>query len=130
MKDRLDGLSQPLVLVVNDDEAMRHALCFLLRLEGMEIELHEAAKPLLASRDLPRANCLIVKEALPEMSGLDILRALARRHIHIPAILLAVRVNDTLRQRAAELGCRLVLESPVMDSALVDGVWAIVNGEI
>jgi len=118
----------PLVLVVNDDEAMRNALQFALRLEGIEVHAHHAGVDLLADCDLPRADCLILNDRMPQMDGFEVLHALRARAIRLPVILLTSVASAMLRARAAAAGVRLVLEKPILDNALVEGVLRILHG--
>jgi FixJ family two-component response regulator len=130
MYDPVGATLRPLVLVVNGDAAMRGALQFMLQMEGAEVQLHKAGGELLANRELPRADCLIMTDRLPDMDAFEILESLCARKILVPAILLTSHATDALRARAIGLGCRLVLQKPVMDNALIDGVRSILNGEI
>ncbi len=118
---------QPLVLVVNDDEAMRSALQFALRLEGVEVHVHHDGVDLLADRDLHRAGCLILKDRMPHMDGLEVMEYLRAQAIPVPAILLTSAATIGLRARAAAADVRLVLEKPILDNALVEGVLMILD---
>ncbi|MDR3522149.1 MAG: response regulator [Acidocella sp.] len=122
MPDRL-----PLVLVVNDDEAMRNALQFALQLEGVEVHVHGEGADVLADRDLSRASCLILKDRMPRMDGFELLDCLQARDISLPAILLTSAATVRLRARAIAAGVQLVLEKPILDNALVDGVMTILG---
>lgn len=119
--------TQPLVLVVNEDGAMRDALQFALRLEGIEVHVHANGADLLADVDLRRGGCLILNDRMPNMDGFEVMNFLRDHHIALPAILLTSVANSALRARAATAGVRLVLEKPILDNALVDGVMRILS---
>jgi two-component system, LuxR family, response regulator FixJ len=116
---------QPLILVVNDDEAMRNALRFALQLEGVEVHSHGDGADLLADCDLRRASCLILKDRIPNMDGFEVMKNLSARDALPPTILLTANATSELHARATAAGVRLVLENPILDNALVEGVLTI-----
>jgi FixJ family two-component response regulator len=118
-----------LVLIADDDQAVRDALQFALRLVGLNVHAHGGGAELLADADLPRARCIIVDDGMPNMNGFELLRRLHARNIRLPAILLTNHATAGLRARAGAAGVRLVLEKPLMDDALVDSILTIVTAE-
>lgn len=111
-----------LVLVVDDDAAVRNSLKFSLELEGLAVRLYADGEALLNETDLPDEGCLVVDFYMPSMNGLDLVRSLRRRHIGIPAILITGKASQEMRQKAKRAGCRAVLEKPLEDSALLDTI--------
>jgi two-component system, LuxR family, response regulator FixJ len=118
---------QFLVLVANDDDAMRDALKFALQLENFEVHVHRSGLDLLADFDLRRAGCLILKENMPDLDGLEVMQHLRALQVYLPAILLTANATPRLRRRAAAAGFRLVLEKPILDNALLEGVLSILT---
>jgi len=114
--------ARPLVMVVNDDAAMRDALQFVLRLEGLDVHVHADGAALLASRDLPRTKCLILKERLPGMDAFEVLEQLRARELSPPAILLTSVASPALCGKARAVGIWKVLEKPILDNRLVEAV--------
>ncbi|CUA88048.1 Response regulator receiver domain [Chelatococcus sambhunathii] len=110
------------VLIVDDDAAVRASLKFALELEGLDVRLYESAPQLLAEKALPPHGCIVVDYSMPGMSGLELIDALRLRHIGLPAILISGKVNDDLRRQAERHGFRQVLEKPLEDSQLLDGI--------
>jgi FixJ family two-component response regulator len=116
---------QPLVLVANDDEAMRDALQFALRLENFEVHVHGSGNGLLTDRELQRACCLILKDRMADRDGLEVMHFLRERHLCPPAILLTANATPRLRRQAEAAGIRTVLEKPILDNALLESVLKI-----
>jgi FixJ family two-component response regulator len=110
------------VIVVDDDAAVRHSLKFALELEGLDVRAYEGGEALLADGDLPAHGCLVVDYYMPAMTGVELVRRLRSRAVGLPAILITGKATDDLRDRAAEAGFRQVLEKPLEDSALVEGI--------
>ena len=110
------------VLVVDDDAAVRQSLKFALEQEGLEVRLYEVGVQLLADDELPSSGCLVVDLTMPGMDGIDLVGRLRGRNVDLPAILITTPGPPWLRERALRAGFRLVLEKPLEDSALLDGI--------
>jgi two-component system response regulator FixJ len=110
------------VLIVDDDAAVRSALKFALEVEGFEVRLYAGPEVLLADADLPRCGCLVIDYRMPVMDGLELIGALRKRHVSMPAILITGRANNELRRLAAKWGASQVLEKPLSDGALVESI--------
>ena len=110
------------VLIVDDDAAVRSALKFALEVEGFEVRLYAGPEVLLADADLPRCGCLVVDYSMPVMDGLELIGALRKRHVSMPAILITSRANNELRRLAAKWGARQVVEKPLSGGALVESI--------
>ena len=111
-----------IVLVVDDDAAVRSALKFALEMEGFVIRLYDGPQAVLADHGLPERGCLVVDFQMPQIDGLELVRQLRDRQVTLPAILISGRAGNLLKRRAAELGVTCVLEKPLSDAALVEGI--------
>jgi two-component system, LuxR family, response regulator FixJ len=111
-----------IVLIVDDDAAVRSALKFALEVEGFEVRLYAGPQALLADADLPPCGCLVVDYRMPVMDGLELIETLRARHVAMPAILITGRANNELRRLAARSGASQVLEKPLSDGAFIEGI--------
>lgn len=111
--------TKPIVVVVDDDPAVRSSLAFSLETEGIAVRVYETPAQLLS--DIPPAACFIIDYRLPGMSGLDLLAELRRRRITAPAILITTHPSAAVRQRAAKSGTVLI-EKPLLGDALFQEV--------
>jgi two-component system, LuxR family, response regulator FixJ len=109
-----------LVLIVADDQAVRDALQFALRLEGFGVRTHADADGLLADPALSRAACVILDDRKPHLDGFEAMVRLREQAVKVPAILLAGHATTRLRNRAATAGFRAVLEKPLLNNILLD----------
>ena len=116
-----------LVLIVDDDQAVRDALQFALRLEGLCVHVHSGGAALLADPDLGRAGCVILGDRMRQMDGFTLLNTLKARDISLPAIMLTSHATARVRARADAAGVRMVLEKPLLDNALVENIRSILN---
>jgi len=118
---------QPLVLVANDDEAMRDALQFALQLENFEVQVHHSGSDLLKNQELARASCLILNDRMPIMDGITVMYHIRARHLHLPTILLTANATPKLRRQAVSAGIQMVLEKPILDNILLESVLTVID---
>jgi two-component system response regulator FixJ len=116
-----------LVLIAADDQAVRDALQFALRLEGFGVRTYPAADGLLTDAGLARAACVILDDRKPHLDGFDVMARLRERELNAPVILLASYATARLRTRAATAGFRAVLEKPLLNNILLDTLRAILD---
>lgn len=114
-----------LVLIVDDDQAVRDALQFALRLEGLRVHVHSGGAALLADPDLSQAGCVILGDRMKRMDGFALLGNLRARNLSLPTIMLTSHATPSVRARADAAGVRTVLEKPLLDNALVDNIRTI-----
>jgi two-component system response regulator FixJ len=110
-----------LVVVVDDDVAVRNSLKFSLEVEGYEVQAYAGAEELLNQAELARPGCLIIDQNLPGTDGLAALDQLRRRGALIPAILITSQPSPALRARAAAAGVPII-EKPLLGNTLLDTV--------
>ena len=113
------------VFVVDDDAAVRGALKFALELEGLKVRLFDGPAALLAESSFPSDGCLVIDYRMPNMDGLELISQLRALKVGLPIILITGRVSGDLRRRAVKLGVHRVLEKPLSDGALVEGLQSI-----
>lgn len=115
------AVANRLVLVVDDDPAVRNSLKFSLEVESFIVRDYSSASELLRETEIADAGCLVIDYHLPEMNGLEMLNRLRARRVAAPAILITSHPSAFVRQRAAEAGVRIV-EKPLLGDALVEGI--------
>jgi two-component system, LuxR family, response regulator FixJ len=116
-----------LVIIVDDDQAVRDALQFALRAEGLCVHVHSGGASLLADPDLNRARCVILDHRLPRMDGFAVLKNVRAHNPSLPAIMLTSRATPHERARADAAGVKTVLEKPLLDDILMDNIRAILS---
>lgn len=114
---------QTVVVVVDDDPALRRALEFSLGIEGFCVRSFPSGEDLLRQADFPPDSCLIIDYVLPDMNGLAVVEELRRRKLLYPVILITTHPNRRLRDAAAAEGIAIV-EKPLLENTLVDGIRA------
>lgn len=113
----------PIVVIVDDDPAIRSSLVFSLHSEGITgLAFANGGDALKDARAL-RAGCFVIDYKLPGMNGLDLLAELRRRHVAAPAILITTHPSTAVRERAAVTGTALI-EKPLLGDALFQEIRA------
>jgi len=115
--------AKPVVLVIDDDPAVRNSLKFALEIEGFSVRLYPAGAELLEETEMPASGCIVTDYHLPGMNGLDLLARLRERNIRLPAILITTHPSVTIRNQAELAGVRLI-EKPLLSDTLFQGIRA------
>ena len=110
------------ILVADDDRAVRDALKFALELDDFRVYACGDGEELLTHPALEQCDCIVLDYKMPGMSGLDVLTKLAGRAVAAPVIFISGPVSEALRQRALNAGARLVLEKPLLDGILTERI--------
>ncbi len=118
-----------IVLVVDDDSAVRNSHKFSLELEGFEVRTYAGPNELLKEDKLPERGCLIVNYQMPAMNGLELVARLRdRRLLSMPVFLVTGHSSDNLRKRAAIAGVSIV-EKPFLGPRLVECIRQAFDGQ-
>jgi FixJ family two-component response regulator len=110
--------TQPLVVIVDDDESVRESLPDLLRELGFAAKAFPSAEEFLASGDAAAARCLLLDVAMPGMSGPELHRELTARGQQIPTIFITARVDGAARRQLIEQGAVECLFKPFSEQQL------------
>jgi FixJ family two-component response regulator len=113
--------SGPVIIVVDDDPAVRYSLKFSLEIEGFLVRLYASGSELLGERDIPRCSCLVVDQRMSGIAGLDLICKLREQAISAPAILITSHPTAELARRAARANVAIV-EKPLLGNALVERI--------
>jgi two-component system response regulator FixJ len=113
--------SGPVIIVVDDDPAVRNSLKFSLEIEGFLVRLYASGSELLGERDIPRCSCLVVDQRMPGIAGLDLICELRSQAVSAPAILITSHPTAELSRRAACANV-LIVEKPLLGNTLLEQI--------
>lgn len=110
--------------LVDDDEAIRDSLVWLLRSRGVDASAWASAEAFLADYRDDMRGCLLLDIRMPAMSGLELFDGLRRRGCRMPAIFLTGHGDVPQAVQALKAGAFDFLEKPYDDKDLADKVVA------
>ncbi|HTT01811.1 MAG TPA: response regulator transcription factor [Steroidobacteraceae bacterium] len=112
----------PVVYVVDDDEAVRNSLRFLLRSVGLATQTLPSAGEFLASYRPNQPGCLVLDVRMPAMSGLELQQQLNLRGAIIPVIFITGHGDIPMAVEAMQHGAFDFLQKPFRDQDLIDRI--------
>jgi FixJ family two-component response regulator len=116
------GGEEPVVLVIDDDMAMRDSLTSLFQSVGLRVKVFGSAPELLQGR-LPNApSCLVLDIRLPGISGLDFQVEMAKSGIHIPIIFMTGHGDIPMTVQAMKAGAVDFLTKPFRHQEMLHAV--------
>ncbi|GAB4347076.1 MAG: response regulator transcription factor [Gammaproteobacteria bacterium] len=111
---------KPVVFVVDDDEAARDSLCWLVRSVGLEVETAGSAQDFLDRLDPEQPGCLVLDIRMPGMSGLELLSKLGEMGVNLPVIIITGHGDVPMAVRALKAGATDFIEKPFNDQVILD----------
>jgi FixJ family two-component response regulator len=104
---------------VDDDASVRKALARFLTASSFDIATYGSARDFLDSLKTGKPDCLVVDLHMPELTGFDLQRHLARIDIRIPTIVITAYNEPGLRERCQSAGAAAFLLKPLDGSTLI-----------
>jgi two-component system, LuxR family, response regulator FixJ len=119
-----DVVPDKIVHVIDDDEAVRQSLEFLLNSADIEVRTHDSAKAFIDVLEGVDGGCVITDVRMPQMSGLELLERIGQTHSGLPVIVITGHGDVPLAVEAMKAGAVEFLEKPFDDEALLAAVRA------
>ena len=115
-------MTEHLVYLVDDDEAIRDALSWLLRSRGIASHAWPTAEAFLADYSTAMLGCLILDIRMTGMTGVELFDQLLARGCILPVIFLTGHGDVPLAVKTLKRGAFDFIEKPFNDNELVDRV--------
>jgi two-component system response regulator FixJ len=115
----MTGPESGAVAVVDDDDAVRESLQFLLEAAGYDVHGYRSAQAFLPEADHYHWRCLLIDQHMPCVTGLELVAQLRGTGHATPALLITGSKTAEMDGRAAALGVTAVLEKPLADTDLL-----------
>jgi two-component system response regulator FixJ len=110
------------VHIIDDDEALRESLAFLLSTAQIAVRSHISAAAFLEQLQDTNFGCVITDVRMPGLSGIDLLKRLRERKIGVPVIVITGHGDVPLAVEAMKSGAVDFLEKPFDDEVLLASV--------
>ncbi len=118
------------VFVVDDDDAVRDSLRWLMRSVGLSVETFSSAQSFLDGYDRSVPGCLVLDIRMPGMSGLDLQEKLAGEGVALPVIVISGHADVPMAVRALKAGAFDFIEKPFNDQLLLDCVQRAIDVDL
>ena len=118
------------VLLVEDNETIRHAFRILLEDSGYEVLEAASGQEALDHAEAGPPSVILLDLGLPDISGLDVTRRLRAgdRTRNVPVIALTGRALETDETACLEAGCTAYLSKPIDSAGLLRKIGELANG--
>ncbi|WP_294136475.1 response regulator FixJ [Sphingobium sp.] len=117
-------MTQPLIYVVDDDEAIRRSLSFMLKTSGFAVQSFSGGIPFLKDAAALEQGCVLLDVRMPDMDGLEVQRELRARGILLPVIIMTGHGDVGMAVAAMKAGATDFIEKPFEKAALLDAIAA------
>ena len=118
------------VYVIDDDEAIRRSLSFLLRTSGLVARTYETAEAFIAEAPNLAAGCVITDVRMPGMDGIELVRRLVEAKLPLSAIVITGHGDIALAVEAMKVGAVDFIEKPFKEEVLLRAVERALAGGV
>jgi len=119
--------SDRMIYVVEDDDALRDSLCWLIESAGYPVSAYSNAESFLAYFEPEARGCLVLDVRMPGMNGLELQERLIRRGQHLPIIFITGHGDVPMAVSAIKRGALDFIEKPFQDQELLARIQSVVN---
>ncbi|MDH3509273.1 MAG: response regulator transcription factor [Gammaproteobacteria bacterium] len=111
-----------IVYIVDDDEAVRDSLCFLLKSVGIVGHGFSSGNEFLNAYDADWQGCILLDIRMPGISGMEVQRQLSERSCSLPIIFITGHGDIPMAVEAMHLGAYDFIQKPFHDQDLLDRI--------
>lgn len=115
------------VHLIDDDEAVRQAVAFLLSSAGLAVRVHESAVAFLEVLPSLQPGCIVSDVRMPGMDGLELQRRLKSLGVKLPMIIMTGHADVSLAVEAMKAGAVDFIEKPFDDELIVSAIRAALD---
>ena len=114
-------MSEKLVHLVDDDDAVRRSAGFMLKTSGFTVRSYASGLELLKEKELA-PGCILLDVRMPEMDGLQVQRALQDRGIGLPVVVMTGHGDVSVAVQAMKAGAVDFIEKPFAKALLLAAI--------
>ncbi len=107
------------VYVVDDDDAIRRSVSFMLRTSGYSVRVYAAGTAFLREAKTVAPGCVLLDVRMPEMDGLEVQRRLTERGVDLPVVVLTGHGDVAIAVEAMKGGAIDFIEKPFEKAQLI-----------
>jgi two-component system response regulator FixJ len=118
---------EPVIYVIDDDDAVRQSLEFLLKTAGVAVRGFDSGKAFLEILPQVDSGCVITDVRMPGITGIELLRRVKQLSPDLPVIVITGHGEISLAVEAMKIGAADFLEKPFDDDHLLAAVRAALD---
>lgn len=115
------------VYIVDDDQAIRHAMELLMRSVGLDYEIFHSGDEFLEAHTNDRAGCLVLDIRMPGLGGLELQEKLLEIGSSLPIIFITGHGDVPMAVEAMQKGAVDFIQKPFRDQELLDRIGEAVK---
>lgn len=108
----MSAVPDQIVHVIDDDEALRDSLVWMLEANGYKVSAHESGEAFLAACHPGITGCILLDVRMPGMSGLEVFEELGRRRCGLPVVFITGHGDVPMAVAALKQGAVDFIEKP------------------
>jgi two-component system, LuxR family, response regulator FixJ len=116
-----------IVYIVDDDQAIRHAMGLLLRSVGLQHQVFTSADEFLEMHNGNNNGCLVLDIRMPGLSGLELQQKLIEMGNSLPIIFISGHGDIPMAVEAMQKGAFDFIQKPFRDQELLDRISEALN---
>jgi two-component system response regulator FixJ len=108
--------------LIDDDEAVRQALAFLLATAGHAVRVYESGEAFLSVAGTVQPGCIVSDVRMPGIDGLALQRRLKEIGVTLPVVIMTGHADVPLAVEAMKAGAVDFIEKPFDDEVLLSAI--------
>src|SRR5882757_9822684 len=117
------------IYLIDDDDAVRQSLQFMLKAAGIPSRTFESAKGFMEVLPQITSGCIVTDVRMPEVTGIDLLRHVTKTNPDLPVIVITGHGDISLAAEAMKIGAVDFLEKPFDGQQLLAAVRSALSRE-
>lgn len=118
----MSTMPDPMIYVIDDDDAVRQSLEFLLSTAGIKSRSFDSGKAFIDALPKIDSGCVVTDVRMPEVTGIDLLKHIKQHKPDLPVIVITGHGDIALAVEAMKIGAIDFLEKPFDDEVLIAAV--------
>ncbi|KQS83145.1 MULTISPECIES: response regulator FixJ [unclassified Rhizobium] len=110
------------VHIVDDEDAVRKSLAFMLTINGFAVRVHESATTFAQFAPGARHAVLVTDLRMPDMTGVDLIRILSKLPNRIPSLVVTGHGDVPMAVEAMKAGAIDFIEKPFEDTVIIEAI--------
>ena len=115
------------VYVVDDDQAVRDSLRWLIESVGLKVKTFSNGQELLDNFNDSEISCLVLDVRMPGISGLDLQQRLKNQNSKVPVIIVTGHADVPMAIQAMKAGAFDFIEKPYSDQLLLERIQCAIE---